>query len=583
MKGFYFHLVLFLLCSKVGWSQGDSYYLLDRSSSLSFEDVRKETKWTVLKNSNTSFGFQRKECVWLRVHIPKKKVSPNWYLEIPNSSIDSITCYQGSYRFVWGDRVAKWSIKSTYPAFPVKDTVIYLRIKKEQSFLSVPVQLRPYHLWQEMHDFELLKSWFAIGVFSVFFLFNLTLFINNRKKVFGLFSLHVLLTVVYYLISNGFLKTYIASDFLYFSEIRLYLACSSPISFYFFISHLIDTHVHSPRLSKMGNWLAILNASIVGLSLIAFQFFSNFLAFEAITTLYLLNTLLILLLILMSFQTIRAAGILHRLSAFVFLVSMGIILVLFSAEAQLLAWLPKFDVLLLISAIEIIVFGIIIAFNFFRTFQENEQLALSLLKERIEANKALAIGEVRERKRISSVLHDYYQSRLTAIRLMMMHGEQTSSSIEKDILQLETDLRHFSHQLMPRELEEGHLISAMEERLKQIEKAHPTWKTELFSFDFPEFMNETWVFDLFLILNELIQNSLKHSKGNLLGLECYAHEEEFQFIVYDNGSGLSSGISDFQGIGLTSIKERVALYGGNIFLESSEEDGVRATIQLPRT
>jgi signal transduction histidine kinase len=261
---------------------------------------------------------------------------------------------------------------------------------------------------------------------------------------------------------------------------------------------------------------------------------------------------------------------------------MGIILLLFSAETQLLQLLPRFDVLLIISAIEIVVFGVIIAFNFFKAFKKNEQLALSLLQERIEANKALTMGEVRERKRIATLLHDYYQSRLTAIRLMMMQGAHSKRNLEKDMLQLETDLRQFSHQLMPKELEKGQLLSAIKERLNQIEKSHPSWKTELFAYDFPDFLSEEWVFDLFLILNELMQNSLKHSQGNVLGVECYAYEEEFQFIVYDNGNGFSESENTNKGIGLKSIQERIAQCGGSIRYESLPEDGLSITIQITR-
>jgi signal transduction histidine kinase len=538
--------------------------------------------WKPVLKTNPSFGFLKNECVWIKVRIPSNKINPSWYLEIPNSTIDSITCFQGTHLFQAGDRVTQWSIKSSYPTFPISDSLIYLRIKKKQSFLSVPMALISTQNWREKHDFELLKTCISIGVFAVFFIFNLILFLSNRKKVFGLFSLHVAVTVAYYLMSNGFLKTYLAPGFLYFSEIRLYLACSSPVSFYLFISHLLSTKEHSPKITKMGNYLALINASLIVLSLISFGFLSEFLAFETITTLYISDALLIVLLIIMSFRTIRFSTTVNRLSALIFLVSMGIILLLFSAETQLLHLLPRFDVLLIISAIEIVVFGVINAFNFFNAFKENEQLALSLLQERIEANKALTMGEVRERKRISTLLHDYYQSRLTAIRLMMMQGANSSKALEKDMLQLETDLRQFSHQLMPKELEEGQLLSALKERLNQIEKSHTSWKTELFSYDFPDFLKEEWVFDLFLILNELIQNSLKHSQGNELGVECYAYEEEFQFIVYDNGTGFSESMNETKGVGLKSIRERIAQCGGSIRFESVTEDGFSITIQIPR-
>jgi len=579
-------LLFFLVfCSTARWdasAQCQFSFLIDSSSALTVEGARMNKDWKPLLNTNYSFGFLKNECVWIKVRIPNNKINPSWHLEIPNSSIDSITCFQKTNRFQAGDRVAHWSMNSSYPTFPINDSVMYLRIKKKFSFLSVPMELVSVQNWREKHDFELLKTCISIGVFAVFFIFNITLFVSNRKRVFGLFSLHVAVTVAYYLISNGFLKTYLAPGFLYFSEIRLYLACSSPVSFYLFISHLLSTKEHSPKLTNVANSLAWINASLVVLSLLSFGFVSAFLAFEAITTLYISDALLIVLLVFMSFRTIRFSTTVNRLSALVFLISMGIILLLFSAETQLLQLLPRFDVLLIISAIEIVVFGVIIAFNFFKAFKKNEQLALSLLQERIEANKALTMGEVRERKRIATLLHDYYQSRLTAIRLMMMQGAHSKRNLEKDMLQLETDLRQFSHQLMPKELEKGQLLSAIKERLNQIEKSHPSWKTELFAYDFPDFLSEEWVFDLFLILNELMQNSLKHSQGNVLGVECYAYEEEFQFIVYDNGNGFSESENTNKGIGLKSIQERIAQCGGSIRYESLPEDGLSITIQITR-
>jgi len=91
---------------------------------------------------------------------------------------------------------------------------------------------------------------------------------------------------------------------------------------------------------------------------------------------------------------------------------------------------------------------------------------------------------------------------------------------------------------------------------------------------------------LYRIAQELMNNVLKHSAAKRVMIDLRKGEGgEVELVVADNGRGfVESEVSQGQasGLGLESVRERVAILGGEWVLETRRGGGTRVTVRIPR-
>ena len=121
--------------------------------------------------------------------------------------------------------------------------------------------------------------------------------------------------------------------------------------------------------------------------------------------------------------------------------------------------------------------------------------------------------------------------------------------------------------MLPPQLESRGLISAINEMISTINK---TSKFEVeMKTNLDRRLGNVLELNLFYIVYELVNNAIKHSKGNFIVIQIIDHHDEIQLSVEDNGSGL--GVKDKPyGMGLNNIKTRVEYLGGTFFIETNE-------------
>jgi signal transduction histidine kinase len=83
---------------------------------------------------------------------------------------------------------------------------------------------------------------------------------------------------------------------------------------------------------------------------------------------------------------------------------------------------------------------------------------------------------------------------------------------------------------------------------------------------------------LLRIVQEFIQNSLKHAECNRITIELTSNADCLMLKATDDGKGFDSNNKDFKGIGLNNMKRRIHLIGGIFNLQS--EPGKGTTLQL---
>jgi signal transduction histidine kinase len=83
------------------------------------------------------------------------------------------------------------------------------------------------------------------------------------------------------------------------------------------------------------------------------------------------------------------------------------------------------------------------------------------------------------------------------------------------------------------------------------------------------------------IVQEALTNSRRHAPGAAVDVELVYADSALHLRVRDNGPGLSPGGEAADGHGLLGMRERAAMVGGVVRVESSSRGGVLVEATLP--
>lgn len=86
---------------------------------------------------------------------------------------------------------------------------------------------------------------------------------------------------------------------------------------------------------------------------------------------------------------------------------------------------------------------------------------------------------------------------------------------------------------------------------------------------------------LLRVLQEFLQNSIKHSKCSLITIELSQIYNNLFLLMEDDGVGFDSTQTSSSGIGLKNIANRIALVNGSFTLNSKPGNGTSLQITIP--
>lgn len=87
--------------------------------------------------------------------------------------------------------------------------------------------------------------------------------------------------------------------------------------------------------------------------------------------------------------------------------------------------------------------------------------------------------------------------------------------------------------------------------------------------------------EVYLILREAIRNAVAHSMARRIRVAINTREYEIRASVEDNGKGFDPETASSRGMGLASMRERVALLGGDMRLTSCPNRGTKIELWIP--
>lgn len=233
----------------------------------------------------------------------------------------------------------------------------------------------------------------------------------------------------------------------------------------------------------------------------------------------------------------------------------------------------------------IILFGFIF-YNQYRA-KQNQKLQAAILAEKERGFESVIQATEEERKRISKDLHDGIGQQLSALKMALSNiATKTSDEGQREDLELITEqftksaeeVRQVSHQMMPRTLMDFGLINAIEDLLQN------NFKFSDIKYEFEHRLknlrfDERIEISLYRILQELINNIIKHSEANEVSVQLIQNTGKLLLFVEDNGKGMNNTNSG--GHGLLNIKSRLDMVKGSINYEPSPSSGTSATISIP--
>jgi signal transduction histidine kinase len=215
--------------------------------------------------------------------------------------------------------------------------------------------------------------------------------------------------------------------------------------------------------------------------------------------------------------------------------------------------------------------------------QRLQQEKIISMQQSIEIEKLNATlqGEEKERTRIARELHDGIGGILTAAKLnfetAMLEDPSRQSAYMKqgiDLLKMSaSELRNTAHHLMPEILLQGGLVEALKYYCQSLGQNGST-EISLQVLGTPLKMPAEFELSVYRILQELMQNILKHARAKNAMLQISFHSNDLAITVEDDGIGMNSGQTlGSNGMGLRSIQERIKHLQGQMHISSAPGEG----------
>jgi len=212
---------------------------------------------------------------------------------------------------------------------------------------------------------------------------------------------------------------------------------------------------------------------------------------------------------------------------------------------------------------------------------EKRDLEIHLQKEQLYA---VIIAQEEERKRIAQDLHDDISSKLNIVSLNT-HLLSSPNLTEAETIEITDNIinltakalensRKIAHNLLPPVFEKFGLNAGVEELCEEFESSKSVkinYKNEI---DFED-NNIDRHLHVFRILQELMNNSLRHGKATEINI-AFKNNNEINTCTYqDNGIGFDSKNAENQkGLGMKNIDSRISFLNGTLKIDSEIGSGI---------
>jgi signal transduction histidine kinase len=222
-----------------------------------------------------------------------------------------------------------------------------------------------------------------------------------------------------------------------------------------------------------------------------------------------------------------------------------------------------------------------------------DRAAIALdLSERVskEAVRKVVRAQELERRRLARELHDETGQALTSILLELKslegavetdEGRERTAALRDLVVSTLRDVRRLAVELRPAALDDFGLAAALERLVEtygqQAASIDVDLELRLGGERLPSEVETT----LYRIVQEALTNVTKHAGARRLSVVLTRKEGAVVAVVEDDGAGFDPREPTHDGLGLVGMRERLALVGGRLRVESSPGRGTALVAEVP--
>jgi PAS domain S-box-containing protein len=195
-----------------------------------------------------------------------------------------------------------------------------------------------------------------------------------------------------------------------------------------------------------------------------------------------------------------------------------------------------------------------------------------------------------ERLRIGRELHDNVGQRLALLNMGLVQAQGDAerlaqavagnlSDLSKQAASISKDIRTISHDLYSPQLRLLDLGEALKGVCIQLQR-HLAIEITFSDHDVPRPVPADVSLCLFRVLQEGLINAAKHSDTRRIDVELRGTSRAVYLKIRDFGGGFSVSAAT-EGLGLVSMRERVAMVGGTFAIASTLRSGTEINVRIP--
>lgn len=541
--------------------------------------------------SRINFGYND-SIFWLIIPFKHGALNENdLRIEIQNPHLDRIQayCVRGNQIFPLGKETGDHlPFKTRYIAhrnfvWPLAacdydDFALIIRIEKRNSSLNIPV-----YLWstnEHSNHSAIMNVFFGIcfGMMAVVAIYSLIAGFFFKTRIYFLYFLFIITAIVFLATGEGLAFQILYPDSDFNSIFRVIINGLATIMLILFSREFLNTKKYTPVIDK----ILLYDAAIFILALLLTPLLSEFylrhslIMVPVILTLSLVANLSCFFAAVLSYKEQKRIASFYLAAYFITIFS-GVISI-----TEDFGWIEKlpFNPLLLGALFEIMVFSLGLTYLMKAVYDERNDLTLKITRHQKEMMQAYVQGIEKERERIAGELHDDIGSRLGNLRRIASQSKtENIEYIENQIESLSDDVRNLSHQLSPPAARYKGLTQMVSELISDLQKSTST-ELSLQCFDVPEKLSEDVVQQTYRIIQEALNNMIKHAHALQADIQLFGYEHELVITIEDNGKGFDF-VNTKKGLGLSQMKIRTESLGGTLEMSSSDGRGTQLMIHIP--
>ncbi|NML21050.1 hypothetical protein HHL16_09210 [Pseudoflavitalea sp. G-6-1-2] len=216
----------------------------------------------------------------------------------------------------------------------------------------------------------------------------------------------------------------------------------------------------------------------------------------------------------------------------------------------------------------------------------NKKLQEEKERHRLELAEAVLKAQEKERKKLGEELHDNINQLLGVVKLYVQHAmvnkamqDELLEKCSEYIRQVIEEIRLLSRSLLPPALHENGLLTSLDQLvnvMREVNAIGIELKNEGLA---DEGLPEPVQLMLYRIVQEQLNNVLKHAKANHVLIHLKQQKTDVQLTITDNGKGFDPR-TNIPGMGLMNIRSRLQQVNGRMQLTSSPDKGCSLNVSF---